>query len=53
MKAIFISVFIKKGQCAKSVDKTGKSADPQTCDDAAALAQKGLQVPKPAATADD
>ncbi|HEX4285844.1 MAG TPA: hypothetical protein VHZ28_12185 [Terracidiphilus sp.] len=52
MKAIFISVFIKKGQCAKSVDKTGKSADPQTCDDAATLSQKGLQVPKPAATAD-
>src|SRR5579863_4811216 len=53
MKAIFISVFIKKTQCAKSVDATGKSKDPQTCDDAAALAQKGLQVAKPAAVAAD
>jgi len=30
------------------------SGDPQTCDDAAALAQKGLTVPKPAGmSADD
>ncbi len=49
MKALFISVFIKKGQCAKSVDRTGKSGDPQTCDDAASMAQKGLQIAKPAA----
>ena len=34
LKAIYISVFIKKGQCAKTSDQ-------QTCDDAAALAQKG------------
>jgi len=54
MKAIFISVFIKKNQCAKSVDpKTGKSTSPQTCDDAAILAQKGLDAKKPAATSDD
>jgi tetratricopeptide (TPR) repeat protein len=53
MKAIFISVFIKKSECAKSVDATGKSKDPQTCDDAAALAQKGLQVAKPAAVSAD
>ena len=46
MKAIFISVFIKKGQC-------GRSSDAQTCDDAAALARKGLATPKPAKTADD
>jgi len=46
MKAIFISVFIKKGQC-------GKTSDAQTYDDAAALAAKGLQVPKPAAVSDD
>jgi hypothetical protein len=46
MKAIFISVFIKKGQCAKT-------SDAQTCDDAAALAEKGLTAPKPAATKDD
>jgi hypothetical protein len=39
MKAIFISVFIKKGQCAKT-------SDAQVCDDAAALAQKGLSAPK-------
>lgn len=41
MKAIYISVFLKKGQCAKTSDQ-------QTCDDAAALAQKGLSATKPA-----
>ena len=46
MKAIFISVFIKKMQCAKT-------SDAQTCDDAAAMAQKGLAAPKPAAVSDD
>jgi hypothetical protein len=46
MKAIFISVFIKKAQCAKT-------SNAQTCDDAAALAQKGLAVPKPANVSDD
>jgi hypothetical protein len=46
MKAIFISVFIKKAQC-------GKTSDAQTCDDAAALAQKGLSAPKPASVSDD
>lgn len=46
MKAIFISVFIKKQQCAKT-------SDAQTCDDAAALAQKGLSAAKPAAVSDD
>ena len=46
LKAIFISVYIKKGQCAKSQDA-------QTCDDAGALAQRGLAVPKPAKTSDD
>ncbi|MGA9671035.1 MAG: hypothetical protein WBQ94_17630 [Terracidiphilus sp.] len=45
LQAIFISVYIKKTQC-------GKTSDAQTCDDAAALAQKGLSVPKPAATSD-
>jgi tetratricopeptide (TPR) repeat protein len=45
-EAIYISVFIKKGQCQKTSDQ-------QTCDDAAALAQKGLTAPKPAATSDD
>lgn len=46
MKALFISVFIKKGQCAKT-------SDAQTCDDAAALASKGLSAPKPADLKDD
>jgi hypothetical protein len=45
MKAIIYSVNIKKQQCAKT-------SDVQTCDDAAALAQKGLQATKPANTSD-
>src|SRR5438309_11470047 len=45
LKAILYSVLIKKQQCAKSSDQ-------QVCDDAAALAQKGLQVTKPASTSD-
>jgi hypothetical protein len=54
MKAIFWSVLIKKSQCSKTVNpKTGLSTDPQTCDDAATLAQKGLTAPKPAATSPD
>ena len=52
MKAIFWSVYVKKAQCSKALDPSGSSTDPQTCDDAAALAQKGLTVPKPAATSD-
>jgi hypothetical protein len=46
LRAIFISVYIKKAQC-------GKTSDAQTCDDSAALAQKGLTAPKPAGTSDD
>ncbi len=46
MKAIFISVFIKKQQC-------GKTSEAQACDDAAALAQKGLSAPKPASATDE
>lgn len=46
LKATLYSVMIKKAQC-------GKNSDAQTCDDAAALAQKGLQITKPAATSDD
>ncbi len=54
MKAIFISVYLKKAQCGKSLDRVRECAtDPQTCDDAAALAQKGLAAPKPAGTSDD
>jgi len=52
MKAIFISVFVKKSQCGKSLDASGASTDPQSCDDAAALAQKGLTATKPAGMAD-
>jgi hypothetical protein len=48
MKAIFASVYWKKQQCS-TLDASGVTTDPQTCDDAAALAQKGLTVPKPAA----
>jgi hypothetical protein len=46
LKAILYSVIIKKQQ-------GGKTGDAQTLDDAAALAQKGLTAPKPAATSDD
>jgi hypothetical protein len=46
LKAILYAVFIKKTQC-------GKTSDAQTCDDAAALARKGLLAPKPAGTSAD
>jgi tetratricopeptide (TPR) repeat protein len=45
LKAILYSVFIKKSQCAKTMDV-------QTCDDAAALSRKGLLVPKPSTIPD-
>ena len=45
MKALYLSVVIKKSQC-------GKTQDAQTCDDAAALARKGLATPKPTGTSD-
>ncbi|WP_058189685.1 hypothetical protein [Terracidiphilus gabretensis] len=44
-QAILYSVIIKKAQCAKT-------SDAQTCDDAAALAQKGLALTKPASMSD-
>jgi tetratricopeptide (TPR) repeat protein len=54
MEAIFLSVAIKMQQCKKGLDpKTGFATDPQPCDDAAALAQKGLTAPKPAAVSAD
>jgi hypothetical protein len=53
LKAIYFSVYIKKTQCGKSLDASGVTTDPQTCDDAAALAQKGLTAPKPAGMPDD
>jgi tetratricopeptide (TPR) repeat protein len=52
-KAIFLSVFLDKNACQKEVDpKTGNLTDAQPCDNAAALANKGLTVPKPAGVAD-
>jgi hypothetical protein len=55
MEAIVISVAIKTSQCKKNVDpKTGNLSDPAPCDDAAALAQKGLTATAPAGmSADD
>jgi tetratricopeptide (TPR) repeat protein len=54
MKAIFISVYLKKGECQRNIDPaTGESKDPQTCDDAGSLAQKGLTTAKPAGLSDD
>jgi tetratricopeptide (TPR) repeat protein len=53
MKAIFLSVYIRKSQCQKNVDPTtGKLSDPSPCDDAATLAQQGLSAPKPANMSD-
>jgi hypothetical protein len=46
LKATLYSSLIKKGQCQKT-------SDAQTCDDAGALAQKGLGLTKPAATSAD
>jgi hypothetical protein len=46
LEAIYISVFVKKSQCAKN-------SDAQTCDDAAALAQKGLALTQPAGVSAD
>jgi tetratricopeptide (TPR) repeat protein len=41
LKAIYFSVYVKKGQCAKTSDQ-------QACDDTVALAQKGLNAKAPA-----
>ena len=46
LKALYISAFIEKGQCAKTSDQA-------TCDDAGALAQKALTTPKPAGVSDE
>jgi hypothetical protein len=54
LEAIFLSVAVKNGNCKKSVNQnTGVAADAQSCDDAAALAHKGLTVAKPADIAAD
>ncbi len=50
-KAIFLSVYLDKLACQKAIDpKTGNLTDPQPCDNAAALAQKGLTAPMPEGT---
>ncbi len=46
MKALFLSVAIKKSQCQKT-------SDAQTCDDAAALARKGLAAHEPPGASPD
>ncbi len=52
IKAALASVFVKKQQCGASLDASGASTDPQTCDDAGTLAQKGLTIAKPAGMSD-
>ncbi len=53
LNGMFWLVFVKKNQCGKNLDASGQSTDPQTCDDAAAVAQRGLTATKPADTSDD
>jgi hypothetical protein len=53
MQAIIATVFYKKAACQKSVDASDTATDAQSCDDAAAAAQKGLTVAKPAGMSDD
>ena len=54
MKAIFFSVYLQEERsAARPSTRQGAATDPQTCDDAAALAQKGLTAPKPAGMSDD
>jgi hypothetical protein len=45
LKALYISVVIKKAQCVKT-------SDPTVCSDEDAMAQKGLAATKPAGTSD-
>jgi len=52
IQAIIVTVYLKKAKCGQTLDASGVSTDPQTCDDAAATAQKGLTVPKPADMSD-
>jgi tetratricopeptide (TPR) repeat protein len=48
-KAILVSVYFNVADCKKAVDpQTGNLSDPQPCDNAAILAQKGLTIGKPA-----
>jgi len=54
IKAIFVSVFIKKDLCLKAVDqRTEKSTDTRSCNDAATLAQRGLTRRQPEGTSSE
>jgi hypothetical protein len=53
IKSIFVAVFVGKTDCSKSLDQSGAATDPQTCDDAGAMAQKGLGIAKPAAMSEN
>jgi tetratricopeptide (TPR) repeat protein len=54
LKAIFMSVAIDNQKCKKVLDpKTGFATDPAPCDEAAELAQKGLNTTKPTASTPD
>jgi hypothetical protein len=53
IQAIYYGVLLKKQQCSKSLDSSGVTTDAQTCDDAAALAQRGLTAAKPASMSED
>ena len=46
LKALYITAFIEKGQCAKTSDQA-------TCDDLGAIADKGLTAAKPAGVSDE
>jgi len=54
MDAVFWSVYAKRNECEKNIDPaSGESKDPKICDDAAALAQKGLTLEKSAGVSDE
>ena len=46
LKALYFAAYFEKAQCAKNSDQA-------TCDDAAAMAQKGLTAQKPAGISDE
>jgi hypothetical protein len=46
LKALYFAAYFEKGQCAQKSDQA-------TCDDAAAMAQKGLTAQKPAGVSDE
>lgn len=53
LKAILYSVMIRQKQCSSTANaSTGLATNPQPCDEAATLAQKGLTLTKPADVSD-